>query len=83
MRNAPPHTPLYVLVHCSSSSAKHYILLGCLAKVDEKLSNWSGLPKCLLLVFPVLSSRKSASEKRKVGMTLHNALPQTPLYVLV
>ena len=56
MRNAPPHTPLYVLAYVA---VRHYILLGCLARVARKLPNWSGFPPYLLLFSPVLRSRNS------------------------
>ena len=57
MRNAPPHTPLYVLaMQQQQCQAKHYILLGCLAKVTGKLSNWSGFPPVFVTCFP--SSRE-------------------------
>ena len=49
------NTPMYVLVQCSrSSSAKHYILINCLAHVAENLSNRTALIQCLLLDFPSL-----------------------------
>ena len=67
---------------CTSYVAAKALLLGCLARVAWKLSNWSGLTQCLLLVFPVFASRNIVLKKswiwqRKVGVTMRNAPPHT------
>ena len=78
MRNAPPHTPLYVLVHWSSSSAKHYVHTAWLpCQGGRKAFKLIWFAQMFVTCFPSsIEQKQCLGKKWKVGMMMCNAPPK-------